>query len=219
MHIQIKSRQSQSDFINETILTTQELWLKVNPDKSDDVLLLTFGDEIDPNANLHIEVIDANQVKIGFFTVEDDNARATILTRSDMHWLTISESTSDKTTMLTKFLTFLLGVIRTPSQMGTHMMDLMDLKKAMLFGTEANYVSLDDANAFYPANSKWTLSSIMLLNTELPISKKLSLVADFISQDGGEEHHLNILNITDNPYLPRTNIALFIVNIEAKTIH
>lgn len=217
MHIRIKHRQNSIDFPCETFLTSQALWLKVNPKQAENLLLLTFGDEITPNADLHIDVIDTQQIKVGFLPIEDDNAELTSLNQRDLHWISISEYSSNTTGMLTNFLIFLIGIVNTPSQMGTHMTDLLDLKNVMQFGTEASYMSLEDANVLYQANLKQTLSSIMLLNTELPVSKKVSLVGNLIQQDRDE--HLCILNITDNIYLPRTNMGIFIINTKAKIIH
>lgn len=217
MHIRIKHRQNSIDFPCETFLTSQALWLKVNPKQAENLLLLTFGDEIVPNADLHIDVIDTQQIKVGFLPIEDDNAELTNLNQRDLHWISISEYSSNTTAMLTNFLIFLIGIVNTPSQMGTHMTDLLDLKNVMQLGTEASYMSLEDANVLYQANLKQTLSSIMLLNTESPLSKKISLVSNLIQQDGDE--HLCILNITDNIYLPRTNMGIFIINTKAKIIH
>lgn len=193
--------------------------MKVNPKQAEDMLLLTFGDEISAHADLHIDVIDSKQIKLGFLPVEDDNAELPIWNQRDLHWITISEWSSDTKGMLTNFLIFLIGIINSPSQMGTYMTDFLDFKIAMQFGTEATYMSLEDANVLYQSNLKQTLSSIMLLNTESPVSKKISLVANLIQQEGDENQHLSILNITDNVYLPRANMGFFIINTEEKIIH
>jgi hypothetical protein len=218
LHIQIKHYQNSIDFPYETILTLQALWLQVNPNQVDG-LFLTFGDEIVPQADLHIDVIDSKQIKVGFLPVEDENTEFTNLNQRNLHWVTISEWSSDKSGMLTNFLIFLIGIINSPSQMGTYMTDFLDFKIAMQFGTESSYMSLEDANAFFQANLKQTLSSIMLLNTESPMSKKMSQVGGLIQQGGDENQHLCILNITDNIYLPRTNMGIFIINTQAKIIH
>lgn len=217
MRIHIKTLQGSPDFLNKTILTAQELWLQVNPEQTKEMLLFTIGDHIEQSTDLYIEVIDTNQIKVGF-PLEND-LEIPIQAQRNLHWLIISEWTSDKTSLIAKFLTFLVGTIRTPSQMGTYMMDFLDLKKAMQLGTEATYLCLTDSMDLYAANLKNTISSIMLLNTKSSLSNKLSLARDLIPQDVDEDSHLNILNITDNPHLPRTNIALFIINKEYKIIH
>lgn len=217
MRIHINALYRSSGLLNDTLLA-QELWLNVNPEKVRDVLLFTFGNNIEQDADLHIEIIATNHIRVGFLLEDEYSNKKEILPRNNMHWLFISEWASDKSMIFAKFLTFLVGTIRTPSQMGTYMMDLIDFKKAMLFGTEATCMCLDDVNDSYKTNFKSTLSTIMLLNTDAPLSKKLSLAVDSVPQYVEEEHHLNILNITDNPYLQRTNLVLFIFH-EDKTIH
>lgn len=215
MHIQINLSRNSFGFLGEDILPAIELWKKTNPD----CLLLTYGDEIDLNADLNIEVINTNQIKVGFLSVDDGYTVLTNLPKVELHWLTISEWISYETVMLIKFLTFLVGLIKTPSQMGTYVVDFLDLKKVMEFGNDATLMSFEDDNTDCQVKLFRPLSSSMLLNGQSSMNKKLSLADGLIPQNGDDENYLGILNITEADFLPRSNMVLFINNTVIKTNH
>ncbi len=206
MNILINLRLSSTEFICESILPTVALWNNVNPDS----LLLTFGEKPDLNADLNIDIINTNQIRVGFLPENDSNAELNSSPKVELHWLTISEPIPSETNMLIIFLTFLVGLVKTPSQMGTYMVDLIDLKKVMEFGNEATLICFEDYDIHCQVSSIRPLSSAMLLNSDSSISMKLSMAGSLTKKNDDGENYLGILNITEASFLPRNNMVLFI---------
>lgn len=71
MIIYINALQSSSNFLKDSILASQEQWFKVNLELAEDVLLFSFGDHIDQDTDLHIEIMNTDQIKV-VFLVEDE---------------------------------------------------------------------------------------------------------------------------------------------------
>jgi len=213
MRIQIISNQQSSAFDELLIKRSESLLNKIKLDSQFEDFTWSYSKNIDLEADLNLEIITEQQIKIGFIPISLDSNNTTKL--SDWHFddldsVTVIGRSSAHRDLISQFILFIIGMLCTPSQTGSYMTDLTDMKIALQQGTEANFISFSESDDRFWSSSKKVASSIMLFNEDVSISKKLEIAADLIPQSHVGHDHLNIMNITNTHHLPQTDQLLLI---------
>jgi len=191
----------------------KSLWHNIKHEDAVEEFTWTCTEGIDPFSDVYIEIITAQKLKVGFIPTTEvpiDNQEKIEMQFNELHWITIDDHSIDHLDLISKFLLFIMGMVCIPSQMGWFMTDWADLKVALQYGKRAIYISLSEHNVQSWSDSKTLLSSIMLLNEDLPMNKKLEIAADLIPRSHLNKDYLAILNITNSNYLPHSNMLLLV---------
>lgn len=215
MNIHIKP----SKYALETLSAIEEhalnLWQLTNPEETNGALVISFGSHFDPKADLHITVINECHIKLGI----EPYLREDLFYSSDidepqhlLHWVNLYKWGSDETDLLTHFIIMLIGLINCPSQLNTHIIDWLDVRMALQLGSEASFISMLDADNFQSNYHPKLVSSLMLLNTEGSINKKLIDAQRYLPSPDNNNQELTLFNLTHQYCIPRTNTAIFISN-------
>ena len=213
MHIQIIKKQNTIAFDEVFVEKIKSLWHDIKYDDSVEEFAWTHAEEIDPMADVYFEILSAQKLKVGFMLTTDDwfaNHKVEEMQFNGLHWVTIEGHTSDQLDLFSEFLRFIIGIILIPTQWGTYMTDWDDQKAALQYGNEAKFISSNELNKQFWSNSKTIVSSVMLLNEDLPMSKKLEIATGWIPQSLENQDYLSIMNITNSNHLPPTNMLLLV---------
>lgn len=213
MHIHIISNQ-QSPSCDELLFKrTESHFQKIKLNSLFEDLTWSFAKNIDQESDLYLEIITEQQVKIGFMPISLHSCNTSKLSdwcSDDLHWVTVIGQSLEQCDLISQIILFTTGLLCVPSQTGSYMTDLTDMKIALQHGTEAKYISFSELDDKCWSNSKKVASSIMLFNADVSISKKLGITADLIPQSYVEHDYLNIMNITNTNHLPQINKLLLI---------
>ena len=213
MRIQIIKKQKPIAFDEVFVEKIKSLWHGMKHEGSDEEFAWTHAEEIDPMADVYFEILSAQKLKVGFMPATDDwiaNHKIEEMQFNDLHWITIQGHTSDQLDLFSKFLMFVVGMIRIPSQMGSFMSDWADMRTALQYGNEAKFINSNELNKQFWSNSKTIVSIVMLLNVDLPMMKKLEIAKGLIPQSLVNQDYLGIMNITNSNHLSPTNMLLLV---------
>lgn len=211
IHIILNQQSSESDEF--LIRSTESLLQNIKRDNQLEVLTCSYAKNIDQDADLYFEVMTEQQVRIGFIPVNPDlsiTAKLSDWSIDNLHWVTVIGQSSAQRELISQIILFTIGLLCIPSQTGSYMTDLTDMKIALQQGTGANFISFSELDDRFWSNSKKIISSIMLFNEDVSINKKLEITADLIPQSHVENDYLNIMNIANTNHLPPTNQLLLI---------
>lgn len=215
MHIHIKSinhrLESQSAIQNHAL----NLWQLTNPEETNGALVISFGSQFESEADLHITVINECLIQLGI----EPHLGQDLVFNNDfdglqnlLHWVNLYKCGPDETDLLTLFIIMLIGLINCPSQLNTHIIDWLDVRMALQLGSEANFMTMLDADNFEPNHRPKLVSSLMLLNTEGGINKKLKDSQRYLPSPDDNNQVLTLFNLTHQHCIPLTDTAIFISN-------
>lgn len=213
MRIQIIKKQNTIAFDEVFIEKMKSLWHHIKHEDSTEEFTWIHAEEIAPLSDVYFEMISAQKLKVGILPTTVDwiaDHKIEEIQFNDLHWITVEGHTSDQLDIFSYFLRFIIGMICIPSQMGTYMTDWADQKTALQNGNEAKLISFDGLNNHLLSNSEKIESCIMLLNEDLPMSKKLEIAGGLIPQSDEKKDFLTIMNITNSNLLPQTNMLLLV---------
>lgn len=164
-------------------------------------------------SDLYLQVVSNNRIKIGFLPKRGILKMKSIfpyIHLEDLHWTIIEDGSLNKLDLLSKMLRVVVGMTSIQSQTGSHMCDLTDLKTALQMGDVARYIEINQFGDESRINSREIVSSLMLLNGNEKINKKLDIVANFISTTSINKNCLNIMNLIDSNLIPNLNTLVLV---------
>jgi hypothetical protein len=173
----------------------------------------SYVDNIEQGADLYLEIISEQEVKVGFMPETLDLRWASsesVWSGDDLHWVRVIGPSKTQPKLITQIVFFIIGLLCVPSQTGSYMTDFTDFKTAMQKGNVASLLSTGHMDDSFWSTTKNVTSSIMLLNGNSSISKKLDMVADLIPQSQLKHDYLSIMNISNTNHLPKSNQLLLI---------
>jgi len=213
--VRIQFISKQKPFICDEIYLehVKSIWQKNMHGYSSEEFTWIQAENIDPTSEVYLEVITAKKLKVGIWpTAVDCTNSQKVEARQckEIHWITVEGHTTDQDGLISRFLLFIFGMVCVPNQMGCFMTDWTDMKMALQYGNEAKYISFNELANQARSNQKKIMSSLMLLNEDLPFSKKLENATSLIQQSHSNEDYLSIMNITKSDQLPHTNMLLLV---------
>lgn len=164
-------------------------------------------------SDLYLQVFSNNKIKIGFLPKRGILKIKSIfpyIHPEDLHWTIIEDGSINKLDLLSKMLCVVVGMTCIPSQTGSHMCDLADLKTALQMGDVARYIEISQFGDESRDNSREIVSSLMLLNGNGKINEKLDIVANCVSIISIDKDCLNIMNLIDSNLIPNINTLLLV---------
>jgi len=173
----------------------------------------SYADNIEEGADLYLEIISEQEVEVGFIPENPDlrwASRGSVWRGDDMHWVRVIDPSKIQPNLITQIIFFIIGLLCIPSQTGSYMADLTDLKIGLQHGNQAILTSASQLNNYVWSSAEKVSSSIMLFNEDSSITKKLEVVADLIPQSHLKHDYLSIINISNTNHLPKTNQLLLI---------
>lgn len=191
----------------------KSLWQKNMHGYSSEKFTWIQAENIDPMSDVYFEVITAEKLKVGIWPTTADGTNSHKVEARQckkIHWIIIEDDTTDQEGLISRFLLFIFGMVCVPNQMGCFMTDWTDMKMALQYGDEANYISFNKLANQTRSNHKKIMSSLMLLNEDLPFTKKLENATSLIQQSHLSEDYLSIMNITKSDQLPYANMLLLV---------
>lgn len=212
MNIQIIA--DQEILINDELLIqrVESLLVKIKRDFQSIDFLWTLPKEKYLVTDLYFQIVSYKIIEIGFLPSKSILSVRRIfpyIYPEDLHWVSVQDETPNNIDFLTELLLFVIGMTCLPSQIGSFMSDLADLKIALQRGAKAKYIIYDHKSHEYCINNH-SVSSIMLLNEDLPIKNKLKIIEGIIPRCLNKNNHLNILNFTQVRCLPISNMLLLV---------
>lgn len=213
MRIQFISKQKPLICDEIHLESVKSLWQKNMHGYSSEEFTWIQAENIDPTSEVYFEVITAKKLKVGIWpTTADCTNSHKVEARQckEIHWITVEDHTTDQDGLISRFLLFMFGMVCVPNQIGCFMTDWTDMKMALQYGNEAKYISFNELANQTRLNQKKIMSSLMLLNEDLPFSKKFENATSLIQQSYSSEDYLSIMNITKSDQLPYANMLLLV---------
>lgn len=222
MHIHITPSTHAPETLFAIETHAQNLWQLTNTEQTDGALIISFGNEVEAEADLHITVINESQIQLGikpYLAKEPVYSTDMSDPQHLLHWVNLSRWLADDTDLLTHFLTMLIGLINCPGQIDTRNSDWSDVRYALQLGTEAIYMSMQDESNFKPNYRPNLVSTLMLMNTEGNINQKFKDAERYLTSQHDTNQVLTILNLTHQTCIPRINTAIFISDVFKQVLH
>ena len=222
MHIHIKPSTHDPENLFAIAAYAQNLWQLTNPQQTDGALIISFGNEVEAEANLHIAVVNENQIQLGIEPLEarePDWSSGKSDPKQLLHWVNLTRWLADDTDLLNHFLSMLIGLINCPSQFDNRISDWTDVRYALQLGTEATYMFMQEESNFKHNYRHKIVSSLMLLNTEGNINQKFKDAERYFSSSHDTNEVLTVLNLTYQTCIPHINTAIFISDVYKEVFH
>lgn len=213
MRIQFISKQKPLICDEIHLERVKSLWHKNMHGYSSEPFTWIQAEAIDLTAEVYFEVISAKELKVGIWPKMADcknDHTVEAMHFNALHWITVEDYTPDQEGLISRFLLFIFGMVCVPNQIGCFMTDWTDMKMALQYGDEAKYCSFNELANQARSNQKKIMSSLMLLNEDLPFTKKLENATSLIQQSYSNEDYLSIMNITKSDQLPYANMLLLV---------
>ncbi|MDP2101051.1 MAG: hypothetical protein Q8J59_09165 [Methylotenera sp.] len=213
MRIQFISKQKPLICDEVDLERVKSLWQKNMHGYSNEAFTWIQAEKIDLMAEVYFEVITAKKLKVGIWKTTSARTNSHIEEVrhfNDLHWITVEDHATDQEGLISKLLLFIFGMVCVPNQIGCFMTDWTDIKMALQYGNEAKYISFNEFANHASSDQKKIVSSLMLLNEDLPFSKKLENATSLIEQSHVSQDYLSIMNITKSDQLSHTNMLLLV---------